>query len=351
MIGVSSYLLINFWYTRIQANKSAIKAMLVNRVGDMFLTISFFGLFWTFGNLDYATIYSLSPYINETILSIIGLLFLLAAMGKSAQLGLHSWLPDAMEGSLFYIFASQEEQGKSNEVKHKRSLRRFSPKMWSILIALMISGNLVIRVYSNSKTARGVIQFSGFGPNIKRETVSEQLMKYLLDYFSSFCSQGWLLKQEPDKRDGSISTRYSLSTLTYPCFYELYELFYINGKRTLTINNVSKLDILGLAVIVMTSSYRIKMMHRLSVLKSRQRIMPGYVDGLVLDLGRLYTMEERLLLQKHIISLGIPVQLTYTMRRSSAKNLPELVIAEQDLNLAFNKLNKYLLPKYFGLFK
>lgn len=97
-IGVSSYLLINFWYTRIQANKSAIKAMVINRVGDTFLSVAFFGAFWAFGNLDYATIYSLSPYMNETVLTVIGLLFLFAAMGKSAQLGLHTWLPDAMEG-------------------------------------------------------------------------------------------------------------------------------------------------------------------------------------------------------------------------------------------------------------
>jgi NADH-ubiquinone oxidoreductase chain 5 len=88
-IGVSSYLLINFWFTRIQANKSAIKAMVVNRVGDTFLSVAFFVAFWAFGNLDYATIYSLSPYMNETVLTIIGLLFLFAAMGKSAQLGLH----------------------------------------------------------------------------------------------------------------------------------------------------------------------------------------------------------------------------------------------------------------------
>ena len=72
--------------------------MVVNRVGDTFLSVSFFVAFWAFGNLDYATMYSLSPYINEMVLTIIGLLFLLAAMGKSAQLGLHMWLPDAMEG-------------------------------------------------------------------------------------------------------------------------------------------------------------------------------------------------------------------------------------------------------------
>jgi len=97
-IGISSYLLINFWFTRIQANKSAIKALTVNRVGDMFLSVGFFALFWVFGNLDYSTVFSLSPFMNESALTVIGLLLLLAAMGKSAQLGLHTWLPDAMEG-------------------------------------------------------------------------------------------------------------------------------------------------------------------------------------------------------------------------------------------------------------
>ena len=97
-IGISSYLLINFWYTRIQANKSAIKALTVNRVGDTFLSVGFFAMLWVFGNVDYATVFSLAPYTNEYALTLIGLLFLLAGMGKSAQLGLHTWLPDAMEG-------------------------------------------------------------------------------------------------------------------------------------------------------------------------------------------------------------------------------------------------------------
>lgn len=97
-IGISSYLLINFWYTRIQANKSGIKALTVNRVGDMFLSIGFFAIFWVFGNVDYATVFSVAPYINETAITVIGLLLLLGAMAKSAQLGLHTWLPDAMEG-------------------------------------------------------------------------------------------------------------------------------------------------------------------------------------------------------------------------------------------------------------
>lgn len=97
-IGISSYLLINFWFTRIQANKSAIKALVVNRVGDMFLSVAFFALLFTVGNFDYSTVFSVAPFINETVVVLIGLLLLLAAMGKSAQLGLHTWLPDAMEG-------------------------------------------------------------------------------------------------------------------------------------------------------------------------------------------------------------------------------------------------------------
>ena len=64
----------------------------------MFLSVGFFALFWVFGNLDYSTVFSLSPFMNESALTMIGLLLMLAAMGKSAQLGLHTWLPDAMEG-------------------------------------------------------------------------------------------------------------------------------------------------------------------------------------------------------------------------------------------------------------
>lgn len=97
-IGVSSYLLINFWYTRVQANKAAILAFTMNRVGDMSLSIAFFSIFWVFGNIDYSSVFSLSPYINENLISTIGLLLLLAAMGKSAQIGLHGWLPGSMEG-------------------------------------------------------------------------------------------------------------------------------------------------------------------------------------------------------------------------------------------------------------
>lgn len=98
MIGIVSYLLINFWFTRIQANKAAILALTMNRVGDMGLSIGYFSLFALFGSLDYATIFSIVPFMNETALTVIGLLLLTGAMAKSAQIPLHSWLPGSMEG-------------------------------------------------------------------------------------------------------------------------------------------------------------------------------------------------------------------------------------------------------------
>jgi len=97
-VGVCSYLLVSFWFTRIAANQSSISAFLTNRVGDCFLTIGMFAILWTFGNIDYSTVFSLSPYINSNIITIIGLCLLIGAMAKSSQLGLHVWLPFAMEG-------------------------------------------------------------------------------------------------------------------------------------------------------------------------------------------------------------------------------------------------------------
>lgn len=96
-IGIVSYLLINYYFTRIQANKSAMLALIMNRFGDFGLSIAFFAIFALFGSLNYATIFSLAPYMNGTAITIISLLIFIGAMAKSAQLGLHSWLPGSME--------------------------------------------------------------------------------------------------------------------------------------------------------------------------------------------------------------------------------------------------------------
>jgi proton-translocating NADH-quinone oxidoreductase chain L len=110
-VGLCSYLLINFWHTRLQANKAAIKAVIVNRVGDFGLVLGMLGTFYVFKTFNYSVLFSLVPFyaseINEmfnilgfevNILTFICIFFFVGAVGKSAQLGLHTWLPDAMEG-------------------------------------------------------------------------------------------------------------------------------------------------------------------------------------------------------------------------------------------------------------
>lgn len=97
-VGICSYLLVSFWFTRIAANQSSISAFLTNRVGDCFLTIGMFAILWTFGNIDYSTVFSLAPFVSENIVTVIGICLLIGAMAKSSQVGLHVWLPMAMEG-------------------------------------------------------------------------------------------------------------------------------------------------------------------------------------------------------------------------------------------------------------
>nr|YP_009160776.1 NADH dehydrogenase subunit 5 [Myriopathes japonica]AGN48525.1 NADH dehydrogenase subunit 5 [Myriopathes japonica] len=98
-VGLCSYLLINFWLTRIEANKAAIKAMLVNRVGDIGLVLAMFAIWGQFGALDFSSTFNLAPTLTSSNnITLICLLLFIGAVGKSAQLGLHTWLPDAMEG-------------------------------------------------------------------------------------------------------------------------------------------------------------------------------------------------------------------------------------------------------------
>jgi hypothetical protein len=103
-VGICSYLLVSFWFTRIAANQSSMSAFLTNRVGDCFLTIGMFAILWSFGNIDYSTVFSLAPFVNENIVTIIGICLLIGAMAKSSQVGLHVWLPMAMEGWCNWAF-------------------------------------------------------------------------------------------------------------------------------------------------------------------------------------------------------------------------------------------------------
>ena len=99
-VGLCSYLLISFWFTRIQANKAAIKAMVVNKVGDIGVLLAIILIWMIFGGLNYDCFFPLSYLMleKEIILNWMSFLLLIGVIGKSAQIGLHMWLPDAMEG-------------------------------------------------------------------------------------------------------------------------------------------------------------------------------------------------------------------------------------------------------------
>ena len=107
-VGLCSYLLIGFWFKRETANNAAIKAFIVNRVGDFGLAIGIFIIFLIFGTLNFEEVFLLVPEFTKTNLSIFGgeynvitlicVFLFIGAMGKSAQFLLHTWLPDAMEG-------------------------------------------------------------------------------------------------------------------------------------------------------------------------------------------------------------------------------------------------------------
>src|SRR5215467_10662678 len=107
-VGLASYLLIGFWYYKPEANAAAIKAFIVNRVGDFGFALGIFAVFMATGAVDLGTIFHQAPALTgKTIhffnwdvdaLTLICLLLFMGAMGKSAQFLLHTWLPDAMEG-------------------------------------------------------------------------------------------------------------------------------------------------------------------------------------------------------------------------------------------------------------
>src|SRR5262245_8814280 len=107
-VGLMSYLLIGFWYHKPEANAAAIKAFIVNRVGDFGFVLGIFAVFMLVGSIDFETVFAQVPALSgKTIhffgrdfdaLTLICLLLFVGAMGKSAQFLLHTWLPDAMEG-------------------------------------------------------------------------------------------------------------------------------------------------------------------------------------------------------------------------------------------------------------
>jgi NADH-quinone oxidoreductase subunit L len=97
-VGLASYLLIGFWFTRRSASRAAQKAFIVNRIGDLAFGLGLFWIFYQFGTLDFWPVFSQVHSLPEPVVTGIALLLFGGAIGKSAQFPLHVWLPDAMEG-------------------------------------------------------------------------------------------------------------------------------------------------------------------------------------------------------------------------------------------------------------
>jgi NADH-quinone oxidoreductase subunit L len=107
-VGLCSYLLVGFWYDRPSANAAAIKAFIVNRIGDFGFVLGIFAVYYLFNTLQFDAVFAYAPYFagmsmhflfwQVDALTVTCILLFVGAMGKSAQIGLHTWLPDAMEG-------------------------------------------------------------------------------------------------------------------------------------------------------------------------------------------------------------------------------------------------------------
>src|SRR3970282_1248732 len=108
-VCLMSYLLIGFWYTRETAIFANLKAFIVNRVGDFGFLLGIAAIYYHFGSLDYAAVFAIAPQhvattvqifpgVNWMLMTVICILLFIGAMGKSAQVPLHVWLPDSMEG-------------------------------------------------------------------------------------------------------------------------------------------------------------------------------------------------------------------------------------------------------------
>jgi hypothetical protein len=327
LIGISSYLLINFWFSRIQANKSGIKALTVNRVGDMFLSVGFFAIFWVFGNVDYATVFSVAPFINESAITIIGLLLLVGAMAKSAQIGLHTWLPDNFhmnifkrEGKLLSRHFSTTGSSAKNPGNSRPPEQPLSDQLQSFLVGLIVAGCLVIRRHKDMLTARVTIKIN----------VTQGLDLPWLDHIyyllSNYCYKGWSTANEVDNRKSieTVSQRATLISGSLGVFFPLYALFWLtqghNGTRTLTTENLRHFNLVSLSAWIMARGYWLP-------LQSYRAI-----DGLCLPVPSCYDLKECALLQARVSELGVFTMLRHSQNRARGKivllvpksNLPSL---------------------------
>jgi len=240
-------------------------AMFTNRVGDYFLTIGFFVIFFTFGTLDYATVFSLAPYINTNVITFIAILLLLGAAAKSAQLGLHIWLPFAMEGANLLIrpgsklLKNRIKSYNGNTKRYIKTNTKISPDNMIDAIIGDLLGDGHIR-FSNKVLKDNKYFYQG---NARMEftfsTANLPYVQYLkFVAYSDICTISeptpW-----PNPKSGKPVSQYWFSTKSLPLFTKLHKNWYkiVDNKSIKIIpSNIGKLlKARGLAHLIMGDGY------------------------------------------------------------------------------------------------
>ena len=146
LVGLSSYLLIGFWHSKPSAIKAAKKAFVMNAVGDVGLAVGIFLLFVDLGTVSYAGVFEGASKLSETQASIACLLLLVGALAKSAQLPLHTWLPDAMEGPTpisALIHAATMVTAGVYLIARMNPLFHFAPMVLDLIVLIGVAGLLM----------------------------------------------------------------------------------------------------------------------------------------------------------------------------------------------------------------
>ena len=146
LVGLSSYLLIGFWHQRPKAIAAAKKAFVMNAIGDVGLALGLFLLFVDLGTVSYSGVFARAGELSETQASIACLLLLVGALAKSAQLPLHTWLPDAMEGPTpisALIHAATMVTAGVYLIARMNPLFHFAPKVLDLIVLIGVAGLLM----------------------------------------------------------------------------------------------------------------------------------------------------------------------------------------------------------------
>lgn len=233
----------------------------------MFLTIGLFALIFALGNIDYAVVFSIAPYLNENIVTVVGICFLIGAMAKSAQIGLHVWLPQAMEGQRNTIFNYNKSINGTlilkkfySTVSNKRSIVPNQDLLDAMVGDLLGDGSIGMGNYKKWPEMNGRLEFTFSVSNLA-------YLKYLkFNVYSDICTlkepTAWPnILVYPDK----AVTQYWFSSKRLPFISEIHKIWYIQQTekekgfiKIVPSNICSLLKPIGLAHWIMGDGYYAK---------------------------------------------------------------------------------------------